>query len=360
MANIDLTLDEKLLFRLQEHALDDGGYVSILLKGRNGSGFEYKWDPSLEYPLEIHPSDPHLARIFIGLTPRQLIDGKATVTRSRYLQIDIDTIRPKLRPATDYERTLAFMVADRIRNDLADRKYGWAGMIDSGNGVRLLLRVEDVLPPDTETFFAKAKEWTRRIAAAYNNPSVKIDLGGCNPLAYLPFPGILNRKGVETPDRPYRPARVIFFDDAPPSANLREKINSIKVEPPPNQQRNEALQQLPSNPALMEKCPLVKFLIDQAVQHKYLTHQGRLIVGTLGKSLGPNGLEWADQIIRHTTNYNPRTTAQHLKSLADAPYRCTTIHRLLQETHGDNTPPMCQECRGTNRTPAIKAREINQ
>lgn len=156
----------------------------------------------------INPCNPALlARANNRLVERpKATTSDADITRRRWLPFDIDPHRPSGIAATDDEVGLAVSLAGDIEEILRGMGWGYPLYVSSGNGCYMLYRVD--LPND-----AASLATINRIYAAVNHrlgavdlsrPYAEIDTTVGNAARILRVGGTVNRKGDETPDRPWR------------------------------------------------------------------------------------------------------------------------------------------------------------
>jgi hypothetical protein len=156
----------------------------------------------------INPVNPALlARANNRLVERpKATTSDADIIRRRWLPFDIDPHRPSGIAATDAEVGLAVSLAGDIEDIL--RSMGWSYPLyaSSGNGQYMLYRID--LPND-----AASLALIGRIYSAVNHrlggidpskPYAEIDTTVGNAARILRVGGTVNRKGDETPDRPWR------------------------------------------------------------------------------------------------------------------------------------------------------------
>lgn len=167
--------------------------------------------------MTINPVNPALlARACNRLVERpKATTSDADIVRRRWLPFDIDPKRPSGISATDAEVDLAVSLAGDIEDIL--RSMGWSYPLyaSSGNGQYMLYRVD--LPND-----AASLALVNRIYAAVNHrlggidpsrPYAEIDTTVGNAARILRVGGTINRKGDETPDRPWRVCE--YYDPDP-------------------------------------------------------------------------------------------------------------------------------------------------
>jgi hypothetical protein len=151
---------------------------------------------------------------YFGLNPRrtkptnELRPGKASkdedVLQRRWLLVDCDPIRPADCPSTDEEKRAARAVLRSVVAWLCSEK-GWPLPLlgDSGNGWHALFRVD--LPADDGGLVERV---LAALAARFDTPAAKVDTRVFDPPRICRAYGTLNRKGEESPERPYRPSRL--------------------------------------------------------------------------------------------------------------------------------------------------------
>jgi hypothetical protein len=134
------------------------------------------------------------------------------VLRRRLLLIDADPKKPEGIPAesctTEAEKVCAWETIQRVRDYLQDRGWPEPILCDSGNGFHLLYRVN--LPADDG---ALVKRVLHGLGRLFDSDRVLIDkkVFDAPRICKLPFTWVC--KGANTPERPYRQARVL---DIPP------------------------------------------------------------------------------------------------------------------------------------------------
>ncbi len=122
------------------------------------------------------------------------------------LLVDIDRMGDTSSPASQEELDAAKALAIQVRTYLTGQ--GWPSPITvmSGNGYHLYYVLGD-LPNDRESELL-VKRVLHTLASQFNNELVGIDTSVYNAARITKIPGTVMRKGVETPERPYRIAYV--------------------------------------------------------------------------------------------------------------------------------------------------------
>jgi hypothetical protein len=122
------------------------------------------------------------------------------------LLIDIDRVGDTSVPASQTELDAAKALARKVSGEMTERGWGPPITVMSGNGYHLyyvLVGIDNT--PDSE---AMVRGTLTRLAAAFNNDIVGIDITVYNASRITKVPGTIMRKGIESEDRLYRMAVV--------------------------------------------------------------------------------------------------------------------------------------------------------
>lgn len=181
--------------------------------------------------------------VYVHLNPAtKRINSKVPareILRRRWLFLDIDPHKPhehKDNPASDAEHEATRQAAETVRLHLAS--LGWPApvLIDSGNGYYLLWRVH--LPNDKQTQ-AVVRRWTQHMGSLVSTlASVDRSVHNADRVARLP--GTLNRKGVQSDDRPWRPCRLVFVPDTLEEVSYDQIVAATPTEDVPQPSTNGA------------------------------------------------------------------------------------------------------------------------
>ena len=130
---------------------------------------------------------------------KALRDGD--IIRRTLMLIDVDPVRPAGVCSTDIEKEAARQTAMRVIDYL--RGEGWPdpAIADSGNGAHLYYRVD--LPADDQGLVHRLLQF---LDATFSCTAARIDPTVGNLARVCRIPGTKNRKGVDSPDRPFRQA----------------------------------------------------------------------------------------------------------------------------------------------------------
>lgn len=140
----------------------------------------------------------------------RMIEGKMPTTsdhdiiRRRWLLIDIDVTRPAGISATDKEKRQAELTVIDVDHYLWHLRFPPGVICDSGNGWHLTIPID--LPADDG---GMVQGLLKKLAAEFDSDHCKIDLSVFNPARIWKLPGTEVRKGDNTPDRPWRMARIV-------------------------------------------------------------------------------------------------------------------------------------------------------
>lgn len=129
----------------------------------------------------------------------------ADILSRRHLFLDIDPVRPSGTSATDAEHTAARGVAEAVLADLSARGWPSPIVIDSGNGMYLIYRVD---LPNTPMARQILRGCIVALATAHDTADVRIDPSVHDPNRIARLPGTMNRKGDHTHERPHRMCRL--------------------------------------------------------------------------------------------------------------------------------------------------------
>jgi len=120
--------------------------------------------------------------------------------------IDIDKNGMPTEPSTEDELGAARQLADEVQEFLACKEWPSPIRIMSGNGHHLYYPLKDVPNDQKSTIFVQ--QFLKGLAAKFNNKKVKIDTVVYNASRITKVVGTIARKGVATPERPHRMARL--------------------------------------------------------------------------------------------------------------------------------------------------------
>ncbi len=126
----------------------------------------------------------------------------ADVLHRDNLMFDIDPVRApghEKDPATDGEQAAAFQVATSVVNDLASRGWPAPAIVSTGNGYQVTYHTE-ALPTDSDL----VHRTLIALAARHATDAAKCDTTVANPSRIIRLPGLVNRKGTASADRPHR------------------------------------------------------------------------------------------------------------------------------------------------------------
>jgi hypothetical protein len=126
--------------------------------------------------------------------------------RARIL-IDIDRVETLETSATDAEIAAAERLADTVTHWFVQERGVSVFRVMSGNGVHLYVPLDQVANDVASKH--RCMRLLRWLATSFGAECVKIDTTVFNASRITKVPGTIMRKGLETPDRPYRMAYVV-------------------------------------------------------------------------------------------------------------------------------------------------------
>jgi hypothetical protein len=182
-------------------------------------------DTAVEAAMEL--ADQQVYYSLNPIKPDAARANKKTVLRRCWLLIDLDPIRPKDTSSTDAEKANAYDVAAAIVGYLIDQSWPAPLIIDSGNGWHLIYRVE--LPND-QLSHQLVKAMLYELGQRFDTPETVIDRATHDAPRISKLPGTLARKGVSTPERPHRMARIAYEPDRLDVVSL-EQLRAIGTPP---------------------------------------------------------------------------------------------------------------------------------
>ena len=136
-------------------------------------------------------------------------------TRRRWLLIDIDPIKPAEHhnnPATDEEQQNAAQVMAEVIDYLTGVGWPEPVVVDSGNGFHILYRID---LENNEEVRQLLKRFLTVIADSCSSELGKVERTTYAATQNSRLPGHKNRKGTESPDRPYRMVRIHSAPEEP-------------------------------------------------------------------------------------------------------------------------------------------------
>ncbi len=148
------------------------------------------------------------------------------IQRYEYVFVDIDPVRPSGESASDEEKQAAMDVGDALIEFC--KQLGWPEpiIVDSGNGIHVYWLVN---LSNTK----KIRNLMRRVLEIFDfrhsTDKARIDTKVYNASRITRITGILNRKGKNTAERPWRLSRIISIPDSLEEVPL-EKLEALVAE----------------------------------------------------------------------------------------------------------------------------------
>lgn len=149
----------------------------------------------------------------------------------RWLLVDCDPVRISGVSSTEEERGTAIDLATHVAEHLTSIGWPTPVLADSGNGTHLLYRVD--LPAADNGLI---KNCLSALASRFDTAAAKVDRSIFNPSRICKLYGTISRKGDQTPDRPYRIARVLNLP-APVEVVPDDLLRELAAQAPPEPSR---------------------------------------------------------------------------------------------------------------------------
>lgn len=131
----------------------------------------------------------------------------ADIEHYRFIFIDIDPVKEVHKAsASDKEKNVTVEVATSVIKHLTNEGFSEPVMIDSGNGVHILIPVEKSNVLETKQVF---KEFLKILSNNFSNPGAKIDTSVFNESRLGKLVGTPATKGEPTEERPHRLTKIL-------------------------------------------------------------------------------------------------------------------------------------------------------
>ena len=187
---------DSVIFRRRSHQTKEQwkSAIETYVKNRNDAGFNIY--------TTVNPIKPSATFL-----PKQGAKAKDIDYRD-LLFLDFDRAGDTKSPATDKEVNAAIELAGIVQNYLTEQ--GWPEPIIktmSGNGCHLYYDLDSFGVKEEERNLIKS--FYKALALEFNNDGIKIDTAVYDLPRLTKWIGTVARKGYETNDRPFRPARLL-------------------------------------------------------------------------------------------------------------------------------------------------------
>lgn len=195
---------------------DDTAIAAALIAKENG-----KW-PALY--VTANPIDPALlARNHNKLEfGSQTTTTDAEVTARRWFLVDLDPVRVPGISSTDKELSWAVERGEDIQQWLTSLGWPLPMVVNSGNGVHLMYRVD---APNDEPTRATFEFATKMLAAIFSDDKINVDTSVWNASRIWKIAGTIAAKGSDTEDRPHRVAKILKLPELlPVESGLLENL----------------------------------------------------------------------------------------------------------------------------------------
>ena len=143
------------------------------------------------------------------------------ISRRNWIYIDFDPTRPTGVSATSDEKAKAWAVCVAAKTWLSSQGWPDPIVVDSGNGYHLYYRCN--LEPKDDLHREVLRVLGSKFGLKKNNDPVDVDQSVHNASRIAKIPGVVSRKGENTPERPHLGSRIIYIPE-PIEAVSRDKI----------------------------------------------------------------------------------------------------------------------------------------
>ena len=172
--------------------------------------------------------------VYFGLNPSNVGPGNRnriskgsigrnarSITRIKFLYVDVDPIRPPEACATEEEKLKAKRVAVKIQRYLSGQGFPFPWIFDSGNGYHLLYACDIPIK-----HVGLTKRFIGFLAERFDTGDIKVDraVGDLARVCRLPF--TWNSKGDDTTERPHRKSEII---KAPSSSGAKRLVTRDRL-----------------------------------------------------------------------------------------------------------------------------------
>ena len=226
------------------------------------------------------------------------------IVRRNWIYIDFDPARPTDVSATAEEKAKAWAVCGEAKAWLSGQGWPEPIVVDSGNGYHLYYRCD--LESKDETHHEVLKVLGDRFGLKTKGAPVDVDQSVHNPSRIAKIPGVVSRKGENTPERPHRGSRIINIPEGI-EAVPHDKLMLVADMALAGRQakRNPAPALAKSAPPDQRKILSALYAIDPAK----LDYQGWLNIGMALKSWDEEkGLDvWHEWSAKDPQRYEPGT-----------------------------------------------------
>ncbi len=252
------------------------------------------------------------------------------IVRRRWLLIDCDPERNAGTNATQGELDAALAVRDQVEAYLAENGFPEPVKLMSGNGGHLLFNID--LDPGSDLVARVLKALNHR----FKTDLVKVDTTVCNASRITKVAGTLTKKGMSTPERPQRRARLENPDISPelvPTELLEKVAAEVPKKKPPavgGAASGQVLERgvpLPVIQPIEDQCAFIRHCHENAEtlsEPYWFAMMSNLSLCQDGERLAH---EWSSPY----PNYNPDETRRKYEKAVESnmPHTCEYIYETL-------------------------------
>ncbi|MGA1825944.1 MAG: hypothetical protein ACMUIP_14910 [bacterium] len=271
---------------------------------------------------------------YAGLQPRREDLKKSgkneDIISLRFLYMDLDSISPKLRNATDAEKKLTFDMATHIQGVLTDcLDYQEPYLVDSGNGYWLIMSIPEIgiTNGNREETKAKLKEWGQRMKNKFKNLKIDFDVSVYDLRRVTKIPGTKIFNKPDEPGRPQRISEIISLDPPNEDQKLREDFLSIEIPSAHicNNPPSEELSPKEGLDKMIENCDFIQYARNN--QKNLSEPLWKNMISNICRFQG--GREKIHEFSKEYPGYKPEETDKKIDHLfkSSPPITCKTIKK---------------------------------
>lgn len=191
------------------------------------------------------------------------------ITHRRWALIDFDPIRAKDVSSSDAEKEKAHKKAQEVYKFLRDLGFKEPVISLSGNGYHLLYRVD---MPNDDAHNNLVKDFIDGIARKFTDDAVDIDRKVYNCARVCKLYGTEARKGANTPERPWRLAKIVYPKDVVEVEVNSDEIFKKAIDALPKEEKPQTASR-PDGSA-HEQFDLERWLQEHGLEYRIKTENG--------------------------------------------------------------------------------------
>lgn len=193
------------------------------------------------------------------------------ITRRKWVLIDFDPIRTKDVSSSDVEKEKAHKKAQEVYKFLRGSGFNEPVISMSGNGYHLLYKVD---MPNDDTHNNLIKGFIAGIAQKFTDDTVDIDRKVYNCARVCKLYGTEARKGANTPERPWRLAKIVYPKEAVEVEVNSDEVFEKVIDALPKEEKPQAQTASRSYGPTHEQFDLERWLQKYGLEYRIKTENG--------------------------------------------------------------------------------------